>query len=66
VIGCESELRGGVKPKRASAVIRALTSAEVYAELVAGEGWTPDEYESWLLDLLKGLLIRPTPGQSPC
>ena len=59
VIGCESDLKAGVEPERAGAIIRALSSAEIYAELVAGEGWTPDEYEAWLRDLLAGLLTRP-------
>ena len=63
VTGCESELRDGFGPERAGAIIRALTSAEVYAELVGGEGWTPDEYEAWLHDLLSGLLMA-APGPS--
>jgi len=39
-------------------VIRALTSAEVYSELVAGEGWKPAEYERWLAGLLREQLVE--------
>ena len=53
VAGVEGDLRGGLDGKRAGAIIRALTSAEIYSELVAGEGWSPDEYEEWLGGLLK-------------
>jgi hypothetical protein len=49
----------GMDPERAGAIIRALTSAEVYSELVAGEGWTPDQYETWLAGLLGEALLRP-------
>ncbi|GAC1510557.1 MAG: hypothetical protein NVS1B3_13260 [Candidatus Dormibacteraceae bacterium] len=58
VIGVEDELRREIDRQRAGAVIRALTSAEVYVELVSGEGWTPDEYELWLSGLLSSVLVR--------
>ncbi|MDQ6794249.1 MAG: TetR/AcrR family transcriptional regulator [Chloroflexota bacterium] len=57
--GLEADLRDGLDAKRAGGIIRALSSAEVYSELVTGEGWTPDEYESWLAGLLADLLIQP-------
>ncbi|TMD51793.1 MAG: TetR/AcrR family transcriptional regulator [Chloroflexi bacterium] len=57
VAGVEGDLRGGLDGKRAGAIIRALTSAEIYSELVAGEGWSPDEYEEWLGGLLSDLLL---------
>jgi hypothetical protein len=65
--GCESQLRDDLQPKRAGAIMRALTGAEVFLELVRAEGWTPDEYETWLSGLLVDLLIkrhtrRPLPG----
>jgi len=50
----------GIDGNRAAAIIRALTSAEVYSELVAGEGWTPAEYEEWVACLLAEGLLRPT------
>jgi hypothetical protein len=56
--GSESQLRDHLEPKRARAIIRALTGAEVFSELVRAEGWTPDEYETWLAGLLVDLLIK--------
>jgi AcrR family transcriptional regulator len=58
VAGCEAQLRGGLEAERAGAIIRALTSAEVYSEVVAGEGWTPDDYETWLDGVLAEALLR--------
>jgi hypothetical protein len=34
-----------------------LTTAEVYHELVRGEGWSPDQYEEWLGGMLIQLLL---------
>ncbi len=59
VTGLESSLRAGIDGDRADAIIRALTSAEIYSELVAGEGWTPAEYETWLAGLLAHVLLPP-------
>jgi AcrR family transcriptional regulator len=39
---------------RALAVLDALTLPELYGELVAVHGWTPDSYEAWLA----GILVR--------
>lgn len=41
----------------AAAILRALCRAEVYKELVEESGWSPDEYEAWLSDSLKGQLL---------
>lgn len=57
VEGLESQLRPGVDSRRAAALMRALTGPDVYFELVAGEGWTPSEYEAWLSGLLIDLLL---------
>jgi AcrR family transcriptional regulator len=57
VAGLEKELRPGLDTKRAGAIIRAMSSAEIYGELVAGEGWLPDEYEIWLTEVLRELLL---------
>jgi AcrR family transcriptional regulator len=59
VTGLESSLRPGIAGDRAGAIIRALTSAEIYSELVTGEGWTPGEYEQWLAGLLSDVLLPP-------
>lgn len=42
---------------RAAAILRALCQAEVYRELVEESGWSPDEYEAWLGETLKGQLL---------
>jgi hypothetical protein len=59
VAGLEGQLRDGIDGKRAGALIRALSAAEVYAELVDGEGWTPAAYEAWLAGLLTDVLLPP-------
>jgi len=59
VTGLEGSLRAGVDGNHAGAIMRALTSAEIYSELVAGEGWTGDEYERWLAGLLAEVLLPP-------
>jgi AcrR family transcriptional regulator len=40
-----------------TAVIDALTLAEVYAELVVVQGWSADAYETWLADALRRLVL---------
>jgi AcrR family transcriptional regulator len=47
------ELESGVDPRRAEAVLDALTLTSVYALLVSDRGWTPDDYESWLEGALR-------------
>jgi AcrR family transcriptional regulator len=59
VAGLQDSLRSGMDLRRAGGIIRALTCAEVYFELVAGEGWTPEEYQRWLEGLLCDLLLPP-------
>jgi len=59
VIGLEDQLREGMDGKRAGAVVRALTAAEIYSELVEGERWTPAAYEAWLSAILVQQLLRP-------
>ncbi len=45
--------RADLSPECASAIYLALTRTEVYQELVAGHGWSADDYETWLADTLK-------------
>ena len=59
VEGLEGQLRDEVDGRRAGALIRALSAAEVYSELVNGEGWTPAAYEAWLAGLLTDVLLAP-------
>jgi AcrR family transcriptional regulator len=57
VEGMEETLRPDLPVDRAAAILRALCRAEVYRELVDESGWTPDEYEAWLGETLKGQLL---------
>jgi AcrR family transcriptional regulator len=47
-----SILRPDLTGERAAAIYLSLTQAEVYDELVCNFHWSPDEYESWLAELL--------------
>ncbi|MDQ4126425.1 MAG: hypothetical protein M3151_00460 [Actinomycetota bacterium] len=49
----------------AAGMLRALCRAEVYKELVVESGWSPEEYESWLRQTLKGQLLSPRPTPDP-
>ena len=62
VEGMEGSLRPGLDADRAAAILRAVCRAEVYGELVEESGWTPEEYEAWLSETLKGQLL---PSDAP-
>ena len=55
------DLSGHLRPRlsldRAAAVLRGLTAAEVFDELTDGEGWSADDYESWLAALLVEVML---------
>ena len=55
--GLEEQLRPGLDANEAGAMLRALTSADVYVELTMGEGWSGDRYERWLTELLHHQLL---------
>jgi AcrR family transcriptional regulator len=42
---------------RAQAIYRALAATEVYGELVSEAGWTPDEFEAWVAQILLSQLL---------
>lgn len=50
-------LRPGLAVDRALAIYLALTHAELYQELVAAAGWSPDDYENWLATTLRQQLL---------
>jgi AcrR family transcriptional regulator len=56
----EVDLRPGLDIAAAAAILDALTLAEIYAELVEIQGWTPDAYESWLAAVLSHELLGPS------
>ena len=58
VAGIADQLASGLDVTTASAVVRGLSAAEVYEELVHGVGWSPDHYEQWLAGLLERELLR--------
>lgn len=47
-------LRPGLGLEEAAATLRALGGPGPFTELVRGEGWSPDRYETWL----GGVLVR--------
>ena len=57
VKGIQGSLRPDVSGEWASATVRALSSPDIFDELVGGEGWSPGHYEDWLTDLLTKLLL---------
>jgi AcrR family transcriptional regulator len=53
-------LRPGLTPRRAADQMAALVVAEIYEELTGPRsGWSPDEYEQWLRDRLRDVLLDP-------
>jgi hypothetical protein len=50
-------LRDDLSIERATAVYFSLTWSEGYQQLVHTFGWTPDEYERWLANLLRQQLL---------
>jgi TetR/AcrR family transcriptional regulator, regulator of cefoperazone and chloramphenicol sensitivity len=56
----------GVTLKRAVDQVAALFSAEIYEELCHRSGWSPDEYEDWLNERLREVLLEPDrAGRAP-
>ena len=49
--------RPDLPPTYLAAIFRALTLAEVYQELIEQGGWSPDDYENWLAQMLKQQLL---------
>ena len=52
-------LRPGLRERDAADIIHALMSPEVYYLLVGDRGWRPEQYESWLKDILISQLLAP-------
>jgi AcrR family transcriptional regulator len=50
-------LRPGVDVTRAADIMWTVVSVETYEALVIARGWTPDEYEAWVLDMLRASLL---------
>ena len=52
-------LRRDLDPKRARDILWSLTSRDIYRLLVHERGWTAQQYEDWLADMLVESLVRP-------
>lgn len=51
-------LRRGLGVDRGADILWTLNHPDVYLLLVSERGWTPDEHEKWLADLVCSLLLR--------
>jgi AcrR family transcriptional regulator len=51
-------LHPGLDAPHAAAILQALCMPEVFDELVRHSGWSVDEYQSWLFQILKRELLR--------
>ena len=51
-------LRHGLSEGRAVDVLMVLTSEDVFQKLVVQRGWSPDDYEAWLIAVLQRELLN--------
>jgi len=51
------QLRSDLSPARAVTIFYTLTQPTIYQDLVVGEGWSAEEYEVWLADMLRQQLL---------
>lgn len=56
-LAAAARLRPGVDEARAADVLYALAGAETYRQLVIERGWHPDQFEEWLADSARRLLL---------
>lgn len=64
-IQAQGALRDGLSPDEAIDAFYALGGTDVYRALVRERGWSPDEYERWLLRLSAVELLGIPPGDVP-
>jgi TetR/AcrR family transcriptional regulator of autoinduction and epiphytic fitness len=60
-LAAEGVLRSGMGAREAADTLHLLTSPEIFDHLVGGSGWSPDEYERWLVMAVEALLTRHAP-----
>ncbi len=58
VLGRKGALRAGLSEKEAADIIWAIANTRTYRALVGECGWTTDQYERWLGDLLIRELLK--------
>ncbi|MBX9923866.1 MAG: TetR/AcrR family transcriptional regulator [Rhabdochlamydiaceae bacterium] len=59
----EKSLIKGLTQTKARDILWAFTGRDMYRMFVIEQGWTPDEYENWLADLLLKMLVDPQSKQ---
>ncbi len=57
-IAGRGHLRTGLTQSRAVDLLMVLTSEELFRLLVVQRGWSPDEYETWLVALIQRELLQ--------
>lgn len=57
-------LRSGLNEKQGRDILWALTSRDMYRMLVRDQGWTAQQFEDWLANLLVETLIEPTASRA--
>jgi AcrR family transcriptional regulator len=50
-------LRPGLTGQQAVALVWSMTSPEMYAQLVLDQGWTPEQFETWLGAAVSNLVL---------
>jgi AcrR family transcriptional regulator len=58
-------LRDGLDVDRAADLLWFFSGPWAYRALVAGRGWSPDDFETWVAETLAAQLLSVTPQQSP-
>lgn len=58
-------LRPGLDVSRATDILWTLNHPDLWQLLVAGRGWTPEEYEQWFGDTACSALLRRHPRREP-
>jgi AcrR family transcriptional regulator len=58
--GC---LRSDLDAATAGDIIWTMTGREIYRMLVLDRGWTSEQYETWLGQMLSSALLAPAPGR---
>jgi hypothetical protein len=59
VLRAKKALRPGLDVTRATDILWTLNHPDLYWLLVNERGWTPDQHEEWLADLLCEQLLGP-------
>ena len=56
-VAAATPLREGLSVERAADIVWTLNSTDVYLLFTADRGWTPDDFEQWLGDTWRRLLL---------